>query len=100
MVELLKDMSDNPSGQILLARRLSMSEIEEKKYHNAELLSDAGLATWKSDSAVLITNDGYDFLNAVSQDSPEYIARAKGLLGQGKSLLAVANDIISIVDAL
>ena len=100
MVDLLEDMAAKPDGYILLVKHLGMSERERKRHHNAELLSDAGLATWKSDSAVRITNDGYDFLNAVNQDPPKYTARAKELLGQGKTLLAVAKDIISIVNAI
>ncbi|MDE0307015.1 MAG: hypothetical protein OXI87_19360 [Albidovulum sp.] len=100
MVELLERMNSKPDGQILLLRHFNMSEEESKKYHNAELLSDAGLAIWKSDSAIRISNDGYDFLNAVKQEHPKYIDKAKELLGQGKTLLAVAKDIISIVNAL
>ena len=74
MVTLLEDMADKPDGQLLLVKHLGMSEREREQHHNAELLGDAGLATWKSDSTVRITNDGYDFLSAVRRDRPKYTA--------------------------
>ena len=100
MIELLEEMSSSADGQILLVRTLGMSEHDLVRYHQAELLSDSGLATWNSDSAIRITNSGYDFLNAVNQDRPQYIATCKELLGKGKALLNVANHIISIVNSL
>ena len=77
-----------------------MSEQDLARHHQAELLSDSGLATWNSDSAIRITNSGYDFLNAINQDRPQYIATCKELLGKGKALLNVANHIVSIVNSL
>ena len=100
MVELLEKMSNAPDGQILLVRTLGMSEQRREQYHHAELLSDAGLAMWKSDSAIRITNQGYDFLNAVNQDPPKYISKCKEIIGRGKTLLSAVNDIIDIVDKL
>ena len=73
---------------------------ERERFHNGELLVDAGLATWTSESAMRITNDGYDFLNAFRQDPQKYKAKAEELFSRGKSLLHVARDIISIVNAL
>ena len=49
MVDLLHDMAAKPDGQILLVKHLSMSAMERERHHNAELLSDAGLAVWKSE---------------------------------------------------
>ena len=100
MIELLEEMSNCAGGQILLVRPLGMSDQDFERYHQAELLGDAGLAVWKSDSAIRITNSGYDFLNAINQDCPQYLATCKELLGKGKALLNVANHIISIVNSL
>ena len=100
MIDLLDDMASDPGGLILLIRSLGMSPSEQKRLHNADLLEDAGLATWVSDSGIRITNDGYDFLNAVKRDRPTYTDRAKKLLEQGKSLLSVASNIIAVVNAL
>ena len=97
MVELLEEMSNDAGGEILLVRTLGMSSDTRNKYHHAELLSDAGLATWKSDSMIRVTNHGYDFLSAVNQDRPTHIEKCRELLGQGKSLLEVAATIITIV---
>ena len=100
MIELLEEMGNVIDGQILIVRTMGMSEQKRERHHHAELLSDAGLATWKSDSMIRITNHGYDFLNAINQDPPTYTAKCKELLGQGKTLLDVANTVISIVTAL
>ena len=98
MIEILNEMNNTVDGQILFVQTLGMSEIEREHRHHAELLDDAGLATWKSESMLRITNKGYDFLNAIGQDK-RYIESFKTLLAQGKSLLEVANKIISIVNS-
>lgn len=100
MIELLEEMASNPNGQILLMKTLGMSSFQQERIHNADLLEDAGLATWISDSSIRITNTGYDFLNAVKQDRPTYIDKAKKLLEQGKSLFSVVSNIIAMVNAL
>ena len=100
MFKLLEDMADEPGGLIIVRKHLGMSSEERAEAHSVQLLTDAGLAIWESDSGVRITNQGYNFLNAVKQDRPKYIAKAKELLGQGKSLLAVAAKVVSIVNGL
>ena len=100
MIDLLEEMDNDPGGFILVRNTLNMSSAQRKRYHHAELLTDAGLALQKSDSGFRITNGGYDFLNAVKQDRPKYIAKAKELLEQGKSLLDVVAQVISIVNGL
>lgn len=100
MIELLEQMSSAPSGQILLIRPAGMSDQELDRYHHAELLDDAGLAIWKSDSEIRITNLGYDFLSAVNQDRRNYIAKCKEFLGEGTPLLNAVNAIIALVKNL
>ena len=100
MIELLEEMSKSPDGQILLVRTFGMSDQDLERFHQAELLNDAGLAFRISDSAIRITNSGYDFLNAINQDRSRYIAKCDELLGKGKALLKVANDVIAIVNNL
>ncbi len=99
MIRLLEEMSKDPGGQILLVSTLAMSNQSLARRHQADLLNDAGLAIWKSESAIRITNGGYDFLNAINQDRPQYVAKCKELLGKGMTLVNVAKDIISIVNA-
>ena len=100
MIRSLEEMADQSGGLILVPRTLSMSEAQQMKLHNIDLLTDAGLAVWMTDSGVRISNDGYDFLNAVSQDRQRYVDRAKELLDQGKSLFAVVANIVSVVNSL
>ena len=61
LIELLKEMSRKPDGQISTTLTLGMSVEARKRRHHLELLSDAGLAEWKSDSRIRIKNFGYDF---------------------------------------
>ncbi len=100
MIKSLEEMANRPGGLILVARTLGMSETQQTRIHNIDLLTDAGLAVWVTDSGVRITNDGYDFLNAVNQDRPRYVGMVKELLAQGKSLLAATSNVISIVNGL
>ena len=100
MIELLEEMGNAVDGQIMMVQTMGMSETTRARRHHAELLSDAGLAIWQSDSMIRITNSGYEFLNAINQDPPKYISKCKELLGQGKQLLEVANTVMSIVNAV
>ena len=99
MLELLEEMDKDAGGSIMLVQTLGMSEEKRHRRHQADLLDDAGLAVWESDSMIRITNHGYDFLGAVNQDRPTYVARCKELLVQGKTLAEVAAAIITIVSS-
>ena len=68
LIELLKKMSESPSGGILLRQHMNMSEGEQEEYHHAEILSDMRLARWKSDSLIRITADGYEYLERKEED--------------------------------
>jgi len=62
MLALLKAMSEDAEGCLHLVCRNENSD--NKRYHHAELLVDAGHAAWRSPptSTVRITFKGYDFL--------------------------------------
>ena len=64
MLELLKKMREAPIGAIIIRQSLGMDTSAQNEYHQAELLTDLGLAKWKSDSMIRITNRGYDFLDS------------------------------------
>lgn len=100
MIDLLEEMSNEPNGLIILVVAFESPEGAGARYHHAELLSDAGLAHWKTESAVRITNQGYDFLNAVRQGPPGLRQKFKNFLDQGRSLLVSVNDIVSIANGI
>ena len=100
MVKSLEEMANQSRGLILVPRTLGMSKAHQMKLHNIDLLTDVGLAVWVSDSGVRITNDGYDFLNAVNQDRSKYVALVKDFLDQGKTLLGAVSNVVSIVNGL
>lgn len=69
LVSLLSEMSQDPSGHLVCPRPFGMSQDEHKRHHHIELLVDAGHATrlGKEQHIARITNDDYDFLNAVDK---------------------------------
>ena len=95
MVSILRKMADSPAGEMILRLTLGMSEEQRVHNHHVELLLDAGLAAEKSASMVIITNDGYDFLNALEnnlQALPAFVNMIHG----GKTLLEAVNAIFSM----
>ena len=78
MLSLLKEMSEEDMGRLLVPMTLSMSEEAQHRRHHVELLTDAGHAEWVGDKQQVarITNTGYDFLNAAN--NPENGERARG----------------------
>ena len=64
MLELLKKMSEAPIGAIIIRQNLGMDASAQNEYHQAELLTDLGLAKWKSESMIRITSLGYDFIDS------------------------------------
>ena len=67
MLNLLREMAHDPGGQMMAVRTMGMSNSQRAEYHHLELLVDAGHAQWtgSKQNMARITNDGYDFLNAV-----------------------------------
>ena len=72
MLTLLHEMADERNGRIApyVRRNKTGSTPEEDSIvrHHLELLIDANHAERVSRAEVRITNDGYDFLNAIKQD--------------------------------
>ena len=68
MISLLKEMSEDNMGQLIVPMRIGMGVPEQQRHHHVALLVDAGHAAWMSgqQSVARITNDGYDFLNAAT----------------------------------
>ena len=62
MLDLLRKMSETPIGAIPIRQSHGMDTGAQNEYHQAELLTDLGLAKWKSESMIRITSSGYDFL--------------------------------------
>ena len=87
MIELLEEMSKEPSGSIFVIRHLGMTEIEEARLRQVELLCDVGLAQQKPSSSFRITDAGYDFLGAINQDRPITFSKFKKLLQEGIELV-------------
>ena len=68
MISLLKEMSEDNMGQLIIPMRIGMGVPEQQRHHHVALLVDAGHAAWMSgqQSVARITNAGYDFLNAAT----------------------------------
>lgn len=67
MIGLLKEMAEDSYGHVMITKTLGMSEDKLHRIHQLELLVDAGLAEWRSDSMARIMNSGYDLIAAVDQ---------------------------------
>lgn len=96
MLDLLRDMAESNSGRTIVSQTYGMSENELKRVHHVEILSDAGHVDWVSDSMVRITNEGYDFLQAVQQGD-KYRATFIERFNKGIEYVRVAAEIIKLV---
>ena len=67
MISMLKEMAGDSYGHVMITKKLGMSEGKQHRIHQAELLTDAGLADWRSDSMLRITNSGYELISAIDQ---------------------------------
>ena len=79
MISLLKEMSEDNMGHLIIPMTFGMDECEQQRRHHVELLVDAGHAQWtggKQDIA-RITNAGYDFLNAATNRTHGEKARSR-----------------------
>ncbi len=98
MLSLLREMANNPFGRIRAAMTAGMNEDEQRRVHHIELLVDAGHAEWETPGRrdVRITNAGYDFLNAVSQDET-YKDQFADYFNRGMSFVEAARRIVDLV---
>ena len=95
MIRLLKEMANDSYGHVMITKTLGMGEDKLHRIHQIELLVDAGLAEWRSDSMVRITNSGYDFIGAIGQDK-SYKQKFEGWLDRGLSLANAAAKVIEL----
>ena len=96
LVDLLRQMDKEPSGRILSLEEHGMSDGDQSERHHLEILADAGLVEWLSEHMARITNDGYDFLNAVDnpQTGKEYMAKFVDLLGKGTTFINAVKAVV------
>ena len=65
LLALLRSMAENDAGQYLIVPTLDTSQ---KELHHLQLLVDAGHVEWHPPKLPRITNDGYDFIEAVDNN--------------------------------
>ena len=95
MIGLLREMAEDPYGQVMFRKFLGMSDEAQHRLHQGELLADEGLAEWRSESMLRITNRGYEFLAAIGQDNA-YQAKFAEWLDRGASVASAAAKIIEL----
>ena len=110
MLALLRQMAREDSGELHL-NALGQSTNFQKYRHHLILLVDAGHAQWETDhrslpiirdvalrerSVARITNDGYDFLNAVDQGE-SYRLRFIKLFQDGVPYVKAAIEVVNLV---
>lgn len=97
LIDLLRQMAEEPDGTIIFPLTMGMSDQDLAKHHHLELLADSGHAERKSAGDLFrITNDGYDFLNAVENNEP---AKSKflELSSKGMPYLAAVTQVLALI---
>lgn len=99
MIALLKEMAADSYGHVMVTKAYGMGEDGLHRFHQVELLVDAGLAEWRSDSMARITNSGYDLIAAIAQANS---VKQKFLnwLTVGWSLAKAATEAIKLADKI
>ena len=101
LITLLSRMSADPGGKIEVERYFGRTGRQEIDLHHILLLVDCGYAKWTStrQEEVRITNDGYDFLNAVGQNASlkdkflDYFNRGMPLVDAAMKVISLAKTI-------
>ena len=96
MLRLLREMSSEPMGRTNAQQTMGMSDDDQSRFHNIEILIDAGHVERVSESRVRITNDGYDFLNAIGKNI-SLRAKLDELLQKGKPFVDAVRLIIPVM---
>lgn len=96
MLRLLREMSSEPMGRTNALQTMGMSDDDQSRFHNIEILIDAGHVERVSESRVRITNDGYDFLNAIDKNI-SLRAKLDELLQKGKPFVDAVRMIFSVI---
>ena len=94
LVELLRKMNDAEDGRLLSPNTLGGRN--QKERHQLEILADAGHAKWISDHVIRITNDGYDFLNAIDKGGDTW-DKFLEYLDKGMKYVTAARKVIEVV---
>ena len=95
LLSLLREMGNKPHGRTIVKTFLGMDEQTQQRHHHAELLVDAGHAEW-SEGLLRITNDGYDFLNAIDAD-PKHLEQFHQYFNTGARYADAAMRIVDTV---
>lgn len=99
MITLLKEMASDSYGHVMITETLGMGEDKLHRIHQLELLADAGLADWRSDSMARITNSGYDLIAAIDQAN-SIKRKFLNWLALGWSLAKAAAEAIELAGRL
>lgn len=101
MIGLLEEMSKNDVGRLSIPRTLIVDEQRQHRRQHVELLVDAGHAEWlgAKQQTARITNAGYDFLNATTNQSSGQKAKAKfiELFNNGVAYVRAAQAAVEVV---
>ena len=100
MISLLKEMSEDIMGQLIVPMRIGMGATEQQRHHHVALLVDAGHAEWMGSQRSLarITNAGYDFLSATNSTNGENAkSRFVDLFNQGVPYARAAQAAVDFV---
>ncbi len=97
LVELLRKMNDADDGSLVEPQ---VWGADQNRRHHLDLLDDAGQARWNDNKSIIrITNDGYDFLNAIEK-SPGARKKFLELFEKGIRYVTVVQKVIEVVDKL
>ena len=102
------DRDTDGAGRLFLPQGTSENDDDERRYHHGELLADCGHAAWiwpesgGAPSFIRITNDGYDFLNAIQNqtDGQERWKQVLGWLREGMSWVEAAKTAIDTIQVV
>lgn len=99
LVDLLKEMADQSRGHLQCRQYLGMSDEDQSRYHHVELLVDAGHAAWLSPGLARITNDGYDFIQAIDKQQAAS-DKFSELFHAGATYLKAAMEAVNLANKL
>lgn len=99
------DKDSDGAGRLFLPPGVEENDDAARRYHHGELLADCGHAAWiwpdsgASPSFIRITNDGYDFLKVVENqtDGQERWKQMLGWLREGVAWIDAAKALVQAV---
>ena len=103
LVQLLKELSAEGTGQGIVRRYIGMKIEESVRLHHYDLLVDAGHAEWKNESCIRITATGYNFVEALGsaktgeQAHRRYLERMKDGVGYARAAADAVKLVAEIV---